>query len=560
MKKRTAALAFLLLAFILPPRVAEIDRFVTVDEPWWVISGANFYYALARREFENTSYDYHPAVTTMWVVTAGMLSYFPEYRAVSPRYFDVRKPTFENFMREQGKEARGLLRNSRLVQSAVLIFFALLSFFLLRALIDERAAFFALALAMNAPFFAGHSRLLNHEALLALFSLTCVLALQVYLEKERKGAYLLLSGATFGLAQLTKSSSVALLPLVGLMFLVTLRRKRRERAELLRAAKALSAWLAAAVFIYFLLWPLMWVAPLKALSGVYGNAFSYAFQGARVEVAGALPIKTLSMAERAAQAVSYVRQWVANSTPLSWAGLLAAAALFFFKEKEKLNPPRAVSAYLAAMAALVISLFSVSSGRDSAHYILASYVGLDAAAGIGLATLLIWLTEKRLEKRRALFLPLSFAALLILHSGEALARHPYYYTYKNPLTRAGGIHGYGEGLDLAAEYLAAKPGARDTDVIVYAGRGCFSYFYPGRTEHMKVGEKDETPFIEDLQKADYFVVYNIYQRAKPEGRDLIRFLQDTPPEHIVTLDGLEYARIYKVSDLPAEIYAALTRK
>ena len=102
--------------------IIGLDKFVTFDEPWWVISGSNYYYALTHGDFENTIYDYHPAVTTTWVVTAGMLSYFPEYRGIGhDEYFDVRKPKFEEFMRSQGKEALDLIRNSRLIQSVLLI-------------------------------------------------------------------------------------------------------------------------------------------------------------------------------------------------------------------------------------------------------------------------------------------------------------------------------------------------------------------------------------------------------------------------------------------------------
>ena len=103
-----------LLALIIPSHVIGIDRVVTIDEPWWVISGSNYYYALTHQDFETTIYDYHPAVTTTWIVTAGMLSYFPKYRALEQGYFDVRKPKFEDFMRANGKEAMDLVRNSRL--------------------------------------------------------------------------------------------------------------------------------------------------------------------------------------------------------------------------------------------------------------------------------------------------------------------------------------------------------------------------------------------------------------------------------------------------------------
>ena len=42
-------LAILLLALTLPSRVINIDRAINIDEPWWVISGANFYRAFNLR-------------------------------------------------------------------------------------------------------------------------------------------------------------------------------------------------------------------------------------------------------------------------------------------------------------------------------------------------------------------------------------------------------------------------------------------------------------------------------------------------------------------------------
>jgi hypothetical protein len=558
-KKHTWLLLLLLLALIIPARVAGVDQFATLDEPWWLISGSNFYYALTHREFTNTVYDYHPAVTTMWVVTAGMVSYFPEYRVFNQGYFDVRKPMFENFLREKGRDALPLIRNSRLVQVALLTLLAALCFLLLRLLVDEKAAFLSIALAMNAPFFMGHSRLLNHEAMLAMFSIASLLAMQVYLNRERKIIYLIISGVMFGLAQLTKSSSIVLLPLVGLMLALPLFR-RDEKTWLTKigsAAKIFLIWLLTGIFIYALLWPGVWVAPLKMFSEVYGNAFSYALQGGRLDVTEDLQPEKFSLAANFKQVWSYALQWIRSSTPLSWLGLMLVPFFFFKKEKETPALIRSTPAYLFILALLFMLLFGIAQGRDSSHYVLTSFVSLDIIAGIGLAYAALWAQEKWTGFSRAYFIPLIFTALVIFQLGSGLLHYPYYYTYKNPFVKQGGVHGYGEGLDQAADYLAQKPGAKDMYVIAYAGRGCFSYFYPGRTDHMKLGLKDGIPYIEQIQDADYLVVYSIRQRGRLNDAELIRFLQEVAPEKIISFDGFEYARVYKITDLPQEIFTAL---
>ena len=73
------AIYVLLLVVFLAPRLPKIDSFVTLDEPSWLSQGANFYYALGQREFQNTVYEYQPAVTTMWIISAAMLIYLPEF-------------------------------------------------------------------------------------------------------------------------------------------------------------------------------------------------------------------------------------------------------------------------------------------------------------------------------------------------------------------------------------------------------------------------------------------------------------------------------------------------
>jgi hypothetical protein len=553
----------LLIVLIVPARVAGVDQFATVDEPWWVISGSNFYYAITHREFANTSYDYHPAVTTMWVVTAGMVSYFPEYRIFNQKYFDVRKPQFENFMREKGKDSLPLVRNSRLIQIALLTFLALLGFFLLQMIMDEKAALFAVAFAMNAPFFMGNSRLLNHEAMLAMFSLICLLAMQVYLNKERRIVYLLVSGAMFGLAQLTKSSSIVLVPLIGLMLFVGLFKRNEEKwaSKIWGAAKIFLIWLSAAAFIYVLLWPGMWVAPREMFSSVYGNAFSYALQGGRLDVTKELQPQNFEVAPGYQVAQGFINQYIHFSTPLSWLGLIFALLLFFRKDGDLIRAPmRSTLVYVFILAALFVVLFSIAQGRDSAHYVLTTYVGLDLIAGIGWAYLFLWMQKKWAGTSRAFFIPVMLVAVTAVQLGSSLLYYPYYYTYENPFFENGGVRGYGEGLDLAANYLAQKPGARDSYVIAYAGRGCFSYFYPGRTDHMKIGVRDGLPYVEALQDADYLVVYMIVQRGKDDGAELIRFLENISPEEIIRVDGVEYARIYKIADLPGDIYDILIRK
>lgn len=562
---KQALLIILLLVLILPSHVIANDRVVTVDEPWWVISGSNFYYALGQQDFANTIYDYHPAVTTTWVVTAGMLSYFPAYRGFGQGYFDVRKPHFEEFLRAHGREALGLLRNTRLIQTALLMALALLSFLLLQLLVGRQAAFLSIALAMTAPFFLGHSRLLNHEGMLSMYALVSLLGMQVYLNKHRKLIYLLVSALAFGLAQLTKSSSIVVAGLVAALLFVELFKKNEQsfKAKIWDATKTFAIWLGIAVLVYFVLWPGMWVAPVKMLFGVYGNAFSYAFQGARLDVTGEIPPARFVDEIELGGILQYLQNWVISTTPLTWLGLVFALTALFSRDGGQTPfPVKSTIAYLAALGGLFILLFGVVEGRNAPHYILSSYVSFDVIAGVGWGYAWVqaqnrWTTLKRTSIAVLVFIPLIGAQI-----GFGLPYAPYYFNYMSPFAKQPATFGYGEGLADAADYLAQKPGADQLRVYAHNGMGTFSFFFPGETLVLKRAylQMDDFETIRnEMRKSDYLVIYVVVREKQPETGKILNILRDVVPEKIIVINGVEYVYIYRVADIPGTVYDALER-
>ncbi len=556
-----------LLVLIAPSHIIESDTPTTVDEPWWVISGSNYYYALTHGDFANTLYDYHPAVTATWIVTAGMLSYFPEYRGFGQGYFDVRKPKFEEFLQKNGKEAIELVRNSRLIQTALILALALLGFYLLQLMVDQRMAFLAAALVMLDPFFLGHSRLLNHEGMLAMFVLVSFLGMQVYLNKDRKLIYLLISAAMFGLAQLTKSSSVVVIPLFGLILFVGLFREneRSTGAKVGDAVKTFVIWFAAAFLVYVLVWPGMWVAPRKMLGGVYGNAFSYAFQGARLDVTEELQPSSFNLVTGFGGILQYVRSWVDSSTPITWIGLAFAIFILFSKDKQRLTAPiKSTLAYLAVLGWLFIVMFSVAQGRNSPHYILSSYVAFDVMAGIGWGYMLLQVQSRWGGLSKTYMAVGMVAVLAAVQIGFGLPYAPYYFTYKNPFAAQAATLGYGEGLSQAADYLAEKPNAQGIRAYVYNGLGTFSFYFPGETlilKRVNVLNDDFVTITTELRSSDYLVLYPITRHIHPETEKILGELEGVvEPEKVIYINGLEYIQIYRVADIPESVYEALLKK
>jgi hypothetical protein len=162
---------FFLLALLLLSLMVGIDRFVAVDEPKWLTRSANFYYALGQRDFERTIYEYHPGVTTMWIGTAAMLTYFPEYRGLGQGYFEKDWQFFDLLYR-YGRSPLGFMLRFRLILVAVNVALLLLAFTLLRILLDQLYAVLIVSFLALDPYFIGHARLLNHERLLSIFTIS----------------------------------------------------------------------------------------------------------------------------------------------------------------------------------------------------------------------------------------------------------------------------------------------------------------------------------------------------------------------------------------------------
>jgi hypothetical protein len=570
-KKAIEPLIYLfLIVVILAPRLPALDSFSTLDEPYWLSMGANFYYALGQREFQNTVYEYQPAVTTMWVITAAMLIYFPEYRGMGQGYLDYNKGWLDPFLLEHGKDPLKLLEISRMVQVFVILILFLVLYFLLKRFVPRFAAVFAILFASLDPFFLGQSRLLDHEAMLSLFVLISLLSLALYLTSQRKFVFLLLSGVAAGLAQLTKSSAVAMLLPVGILFLFQIYSERREGLwkALSRNIGIFLLWLVFLVAAYFVFWPGMWVAPGKMLYEVYGNAFSYAFQGARLSAAGVgdLEPSRFSLDIKTAGITSLMLVFLRRTTLFTWLGILFGIAFPFLRRRESDDRYKLLSAVLWVAAIAFIILFGVAQGRNSPHYILCAYLALNLLAGLGWFFVIEALVSRFFTTRMRTVQTAAVVVLFLLQVWVVAARFPYYFTYQNPIFYQYGsrrefpLFPYGEGLEIAGKYLSGLPDAKNSTALVYYSRGCFSYFYPGTTIGFRpyyVDGLHAKELLDALQSSDYLVIYYAVQGSLKKYGDFLDVLSTVRPIHEIWLDGRKYAVIYQVNQIPESVLSAL---
>lgn len=556
-----------LIVVFLAPRFAKIDSFVTLDEPHWLSMGANFYYALGQREFENTVYEYQPAVTTMTIIAFAMFLYFPEYRGFGQGYLSYEKGLLDPFMIEKGYDPLKLLEYSRTIQVVVILVLFLLLYFLLQKIIPKWAAAFAALFVTFDPYYLGLTRMMTHEAMVALFVLVSLLSLAVYLMKDRRFIFLLISGVAAGFAQLSKSSAIAMLAGLGILLLAQLIEERGQGwgKAFVNVLKTFGIWFTVLAVTYFVFWPGMWVAPGKMLYEVYGNAFSYAFQGARLTVTEDLNVSEFSLDTAPTGVWDIAKVLLYRTTPFTWLGFLLGIALPFTRDPERARQSRVLFTLLVVNAFAFILLIGLAQGRNSPHYIASSYVSVNLLAALGWMFALDWLTERYpLRKMQIQFAGL--VLVLALQVGSALSFFPYYFTYRNPILQAAGWYSeypqkpYGEALEIAAQYLAQQPNAAESTVFSYYSRGCFSFYYPGKVISFRpyyIDGNHAEDLLGNLRASDYLVIYYANQIQMEKYHPFINILATVEPFHVIWMDGYEYVRIYKVDTLPAEIFEAL---
>jgi len=548
---------------ILAPRLWENDRFVSVDEADWVKHSANFYYALGQRDFRNTFRIYEPAVTTMVAGVFAITLEFPEYRGFGQGYFDS-TVKFLSFIIDKGIDPLDLLVVGRSIMSVAFALVSTILFAYLWKLIGLNPAIVAILFLGYSPYLLGHSRLLTQEGLLSVLLLLSLVSFTFFTTKKNRYYHLAVSAFAGATACLTKSPGIIIIPLIFMIsfgFYVL----RRETAvhsgnpgKLINffqnQFKILIFWCVLFTALYLLIWPSMWVDPIGTLRDVYGTAFTYATQGdptILTRVGGDTGMKF--------QLKGYVSSYLWHSTPVEWVGLILAVYYLlkdFIKRKIKISMKTLIMVILGIASGSYLLMMSIGGARSSPHYIMFVHATLSLIAGLGFVSIIN--SQLGVKKKYLMLLILTLAVLIQIFG--AANYYPYYLNYYNPIlggpvkgARTSGV-GYGEVLDQAGKYLSEKPDADDLTAMSWYGPGPFSFYFRGITVPLWPSQSWSENEIERLQSSDYLVIYYQHQVNRDLPEILLNSLENIQPEHTIFFKGIEYIRIYKVIDLPEEIF------
>lgn len=538
-QRRVWIALLLLVIWGLLVRLPALDRFVTADEHAWLARSGNFYYALTRGDWAGTFQRHHPGVTVTWAGMIGYLFTYPDYAADAPGQFGWLTEEIEPFLRSQGHDPVAILAAGRAV-SVVFIMLALAGCFLVaRRLLGGWTAFLGMALIIFNPFHIAHSRFLHLDGLVSSFMLLAALAFLDHLnDPKHSRRTLALTIVASALAWLTRSPALFLIPFFGLLALLHVWRSPDHPWRPTISSLTIGGIGALALFV--LLWPAMWVNPIGSLYQVLTAAGDYAAEG---------HLKPTFFAGEIFAGDPgfwfYPITYLWRSTPITWIGLLMALVGAIWRVPPLDNRRVRWVVAMLLFYALTFTLFMNAGAKKFDRYLLPAYLPLELIAGAGWVVALNLAGRRGAQKGTLRLLPLTAASIVVAQALFALPAFPYYLTYYNPSMGGAAsapevmMIGWGEGADEAGRYLDGKPDAPNLRVASGYTNGPLSYFFRGQTLPLTF-----------WQDADYAAVFvQDWQRQLP-SRKAAAYFQQLTPEKTITLDGIDYARLYNMQDAP----------
>jgi hypothetical protein len=530
---RSTAWLHLLAAYLLValaaflPRLLDLGRFVTLDEiTFWFGRSEQFLGALQAGRYADTAITSHPGVTTMWTGAAGIWLHDKLFAwgLVSDVPFPLRL---------------ALLRlPAALIHAAGVV----LGYALLRRLLPGAVALLAALLWAADPFVIAFSQLLHVDGLMMTFTTLSILAALVFWQAERPPlGYLLLSAVCGGLAVLSKSPGLIVLPVVALGFLGSWVAGSGYRVagsgyRISGSGYAL-LWGAAFALTCALVWPAVWADPLRVYELL---RFGVEAEGAEPHMQGNF---FLGRVLDAPGPLFYPVVLALRLTPWAMLGLLLLPLAWWCIRRQ--GDTRARHSLLLLLAFVLLFVLAMSFfPKKFNRYLVPIFPALDilAAAGLvwGAAALAQW--ARRGTQAVTGVVVGGVALLALLH---AAWWHPYGVAYFNPLlggAQAGAetfVIGWGEGIEQVADWLNQQPDIEGVRVATTLRKPLQPYLRDGGQVFTPAGERLAA-------NVGYVVVYVRHPQRTMLGPPFDQFYPEQTPLHTVTIHGVDYAWIYQV--------------
>lgn len=499
---------WVLLALLLfVPRLLNLNVFLTPDEPLFLEHARQFAHGVATGNFAETLGIGYPGVTIALVAAPV-----------------VNLPATELGAYVAGRVAVVLLNG----------LLTLILYGLAKKLLGNWPALVGGLLLALDPYTLGYSRLLHNEATLSLTMTLVGLALLLWLHSKRR-RWLLLVGLFTGLALLSKSTALLAGPMLAVATLGWAvgsggwRDGRWWSRLLLGGAAALGV----AAVVFFVLWPAMWVDPAGALELTFSKLFRDQEAGV-----GNFGLFWFGRFIQNPGPAFYPLNFLLKATPWLIIGLLLNL-FFLFSSQLKIQNSKFKIIYLWLFALTYFLLMTIAS-KKSVRYMLPAWPTFALLAGWGWVRASESASQQIGAIRNSQFIiHYSQFIILLLVAVFAFVYHPYYFSYYNPALLGWRwapqtmLVGWGEGLDLAADYLNRQPPGNVAAWYEFL----FPLYYHGQTEAVVPAD--------NLLTADHAVLYiNQVQRDIPNPNIVDYFRSRRQPEYTARINGIDYAWVY----------------
>ena len=507
-----SALLCLLLGLLAAlPRLCDVGTPFTPDETVWFKRTSDFATAVLDANAPATYQTGHPGVATMWI--AGLAMGLDDARDMGGDRLSLTEP--------RGQADYHAARAAMALTATVLL--TLLVFLVARAFGPGVAALAGLLLALD-PWLAAYGRIVHLDGLLA--ALVAIVALACLLRWWHAGGigYVALAGVAAGLAVLTKSTALVLLPPMALLLAAGGAARRGPRAWRL-AALDLAALGILGGAVVLLVWPAARADPL----GVLARVVSFSEQKALEPHEHGSFFLGQPVADPGPAFYPVVLAF--RLSPLVLLGLAALAATRAARRDPQSAPRAGVDAALllgcAAIALLVVTLGAKKLDR----YVLPAVPLVTIAAAVGLRRGLVALPAPPGAANVAL--GVVGLAQLALCAGA----RPYYFSYYSPLLGGAPLAqrvlpiGWGEGVDLVAAYLNVHPAKPARSVLAPDAVRI--------TLRVQTKARIVDP-SEQRKSTDYLLTY-VSATQRDEDVPLV---PGASPLLTVRIDGVDYARLW----------------
>ena len=452
--------------------------------------------------------------------------------------------------------------------------------FLLYRLFGKWAALASFVFLASSPLFLAQTRRVHTDALAATFILLTVLLVLCYY-RNKQFRYLIFSGIAFGLALLSKSYAVILLPWIPVCLFI-LRGKH---------IRGYSVWIAEGLCIFgstaltvLVIWPVFWSLPFALLGvcllvsttfvwadlkdkNLSLKSHSFWINPFVVIAAWTCILRTVwTVLYNAGRAIVTPHEiehfffgkvvhdpgWLfypfvlaIKSTPLMLP-LAFIGCFLLWKQRNRTEENLRVFQIVFSLLAvsLLFTICLAATSKKFSRYLLPAFLIFEVLAAIGLVEglkLSYTVLGLRSVPKGLTKLSVIVSIVFFLQIMPVFVLHPYYATYYNPCWKMTDITkiitgGDTSGIDVAAQYLNQKPEAHRLRVVVSPlGTEFFQYYFVGFAYSTR---KKSMP-------AEYEVVY---LRDSQIGRVPQTGTRGGELEKVITLNGIDHVWIYRIPE------------